>query len=364
MRILIVHPLMSAMGGGERLCCETMRALMSRGHELTLLSGEFNADRLERFFGFEGLFRGISVKTYPADSRDKFGTYKHLLHHLKAQRKLVSADSNYDFVFSTQDPGYIPDISRPVIQWGYFPNSLPSGLYGWPLRVHYSRKIQRISLVLAISEYAKSHFDEAWKVPTVLVYPACNMIVPSHVRDNVVVTAARGVPEKNLELFWEVARRCSNYEFVLLLTRDPRFVEYSQVLQGTAPMNGRVIVDPEKEAYQETLARSKIYLHLMRGEHFGITVVESMSAGCVPVVHDSGGPKEIVGSSGLLWKDISDIPRLLMVADTSYEAISKLSRERARTFSREKFDKSFGEVLERTVSRVPLHGPSKEEGTS
>ena len=70
---------MSAMGGGERLCCETMRALINRGDRLTLLSGEFMADRLERFFGYEGLFRGISVKTYPADPGDRFGTYKHLI---------------------------------------------------------------------------------------------------------------------------------------------------------------------------------------------------------------------------------------------------------------------------------------------
>src|SRR5207244_4356244 len=115
----------------------------------------------------------------------------------------------------------------------------------------------------------------------------------TQVRDNVVVTVARGVPEKNLELFWEVAKRFPSHEFVLLLTRDPRFVEYSMALECTAPANGRVIVNPDKEMYQETLSRSKIYLHLMRGEHFGITVVESMSAGCVPVVHDSGGPKEI-----------------------------------------------------------------------
>src|SRR5256712_8752595 len=179
------------------------------------------------------------------------------------------------------------------------------------------------------------------------------MIQPGHVRNNVVVTAARGVPEKNLELFWHVAKRCPNYEFVLLLTLDPRFVEYSRALQRASPMNGRVIVNPDKEMYQETLARSKIYLHLMRGEHFGITVVESMSAGCVPVVHDSGGPKEIVGGSGLRWHKEDEISRLLAIADASYEAMSKLSMERAKAFSREKFDKSFGEVLARKVSRVP-----------
>ena len=355
---------MSAMGGGERLCCETMRALINRGDEVALFSGDFVVDRLEKFFGYEGLFKRISLQTYPADPRDRFGTYKHLLHHVKAQRKLVSADSDFDLVFSTQDAGYIPDISRPVFQWGYFPNVFPRGFYGWPLRVHYSRKIMRIGLVLAISEYSKAHFDREWEVPATLVYPACNMIQPGRSKDNVVVTAARGVPEKNLELFWEIARRCPNHEFVLLLTLDPRFLEYARILESAAPMNGRVIVNPNKQMYQETLAKSRIYLHLMHGEHFGITIVESMSAGCVPVVHDSGGPKEIVGSLGLLWRQVDEIPKLLSLADASYEAMSKLSIERARAFSREKFDESFGEVLERTVSRFPSHGPGKEEGSS
>ncbi len=39
-------------------------------------------------------------------------------------------------------------------------------------------------------------------------------------------------------------------------------------------------------------------------EHFGITVVEAMSAGCLPVVYDGGGPPEFVepGVTGELWR--------------------------------------------------------------
>ena len=353
MRVLVVHPMMSALGGGERLCCETMIALNKRGHELTLLSGDFDHHRIEEFFGFQGLFENILVKTYPSATSDKFGTYHHLIHHLKMQKKAIPSSWKYDLVFSTQDVGYIPDYSTPVLQWGYFPNSFPKGVYGWPLRFHYSLKIKRIGLILAISEYSKSNFDRSWRVPTTLVYPACNMIRPEASRENIVVTAARGVPEKNLELFWETAKKVPSFEFVLLLTVDPRFVDYSKIIQRASPPNGRVIVNPAKELYQTVLAKSKIYLHLMRGEHFGITVVESMSAGCVPVVHASGGPKEIVADSGLLWQEPDEIPRLLASADDSYERLSKLSKERAKLFSGEKFDKTFGELLERMSSRFP-----------
>jgi glycosyltransferase involved in cell wall biosynthesis len=219
--------------------------------------------------------------------------------------------------------------------------------------MHYSSKIRRIGLILAISEYSKVAFDRAWKVPTKLVYPACNMIQPSQVRENIVVTAARAVPEKRLELFWDVARRCPNYDFVLLMTQDPRFFEYSLDLAKMAPVNGQVIINPEKRVYQGTLARSRFYLHLMRGEHFGITVVEAMSAGCVPVVHNSGGPKEIVGNCGFLWQTIEEIPDIFRLADSSYASMSELSMRRARVFSRERFVEELGEVFEETFSRSP-----------
>jgi glycosyltransferase involved in cell wall biosynthesis len=44
-------------------------------------------------------------------------------------------------------------------------------------------------------------------------------------------------------------------------------------------------------------------------EHFGITTVEAMAAGAVPIIFAAGGHKEIIadGENGFLWKDTSSL---------------------------------------------------------
>ena len=39
------------------------------------------------------------------------------------------------------------------------------------------------------------------------------------------------------------------------------------------------------------LRKSKVMLHSFLGEHFGIAFIEAMSAGIIPVAHDSGAAK-------------------------------------------------------------------------
>jgi glycosyltransferase involved in cell wall biosynthesis len=47
----------------------------------------------------------------------------------------------------------------------------------------------------------------------------------------------------------------------------------------------------------------------IKAEHFGITTVEAMAAGCVPVVIERGGQPELiaVGVDGFLWSSIDDL---------------------------------------------------------
>ena len=49
--------------------------------------------------------------------------------------------------------------------------------------------------------------------------------------------------------------------------------------------------------------------HPERFEHFGITPVEAMAAGCVPIVLGKGGLPEIVehDKSGFLWNTLDEL---------------------------------------------------------
>jgi glycosyltransferase involved in cell wall biosynthesis len=326
-----------------------------------MLSEVFDPAQVESFFGYEGLFDKVRLLLYPSRNNEgELGTTPHLIHHVRGQSRVLkglrnSRNSGFDLVFSTQDAGYIPDLSLPVIQWGYFPRSFPRSLRCrsprafartiryLPLRLYYDDKIARIGLVLAISQYSKGYLDKEWKRPSVLVYPACNM-VSTGMKHDLVVTVARAVPVKRLELFWEVARRCPDYEFMMLLTQDPDFIEYSRSLSRGAPPNGRTIFNPSKETYHRILGEAKVYLHMMEREHFGITIVEAMSASCVPVVHDSGGPKEIVKDhTGFRWRNVNDIPN--MISEAMKLSPSEVARQRAEHFNRERFDEALSKIF-------------------
>ncbi len=58
--------------------------------------------------------------------------------------------------------------------------------------------------------------------------------------------------------------------------------------------NFSVEIDISFDRLLELMRQSKVYLHPLAGEPFGISIVEAMSAGLIPVVPDDGGYTEFV----------------------------------------------------------------------
>jgi glycosyltransferase involved in cell wall biosynthesis len=63
------------------------------------------------------------------------------------------------------------------------------------------------------------------------------------------------------------------------------------------------------------MREAKVYFHTMVGEHFGISIVEAMAAGLIPVVSDVGGPTEFVPKNTISThlKKLSKLYLLLLI---------------------------------------------------
>ena len=66
-----------------------------------------------------------------------------------------------------------------------------------------------------------------------------------------------------------------------------------------------------KGKVQELLEASKYFLHFLEDEPFGITTVQAICFGCIPIVHNSGGQKEIVPYKELRFTDFNQIPEII-----------------------------------------------------
>lgn len=84
-------------------------------------------------------------------------------------------------------------------------------------------------------------------------------------------------------------------------------------------------------------------LHSERAEHFGITTLEAMSYGTIPLVFDGGGQKDIVtnGINGYVWNTTDELCEETIQVITNKALQDKLSQralKRAENFSCKTFD--------------------------
>jgi glycosyltransferase involved in cell wall biosynthesis len=82
-------------------------------------------------------------------------------------------------------------------------------------------------------------------------------------------------------------------------------------------------------------------------EHFGITVVEAMSAGAVPVVYNAGGHKEIIknGENGFLWNNIHELIKKTLETIPVKRLIAKNAVESAKNYSYANFENNIKKLF-------------------
>src|SRR5207247_11477019 len=102
MRIVLVHPRMSVMGGGERVAIHSIKEALREGHEVSLATEEFDVDSFEDFFGVQGFFKNVQLLTYRPFRPiiRKAVLYQRLIYHQSRLRMIVCKRRMFDLLFN------------------------------------------------------------------------------------------------------------------------------------------------------------------------------------------------------------------------------------------------------------------------
>jgi len=174
-------------------------------------------------------------------------------------------------------------------------------------------------LKLANSRYTAGEIENFLGLKAEVLYPpvsSANFIsnvqdLAEKERENLVVTISRFRSSKKLEKIPYIASLTgSNTHFVIIgrIYDNITLNTFLSLQRLTKKLNltDRVKFLPEASRLEvkKTLKIAKVYLHTSVGEHFGISIAEAMAMGCIPIVHDSGGPREFVPEE-LRYKSIN-----------------------------------------------------------
>ena len=133
---------------------------------------------------------------------------------------------------------------------------------------------------------------------------------------------------------------------------------YIDYIKSLSDGNVQIELNPSRSQLEELYAESGIFWHAkgygetnpMLMEHFGMTTIEAMSAGCIPVVINKGGQQEIVTADcGFTW----DVPeqlveyteKLLGLSDEKIAGMRASCIERSKMCSKETFKNHVKELL-------------------
>lgn len=229
------------------------------------------------------------------------------------------------------------------------------------------------SAVLGNSAYTNSWIERLWGVPAELLHPPVRMIEGSPVKRRTIASVGRffdaryGHSKKQLEMVLGFRKlvasgRADGWELHLVGGCDMRNREYFNAVRKAAiGLPVELHLNASGEVLEDVVSHAAIYWHAGgigedpvthpdRFEHFGIAVVEAMSAGAVPVVFAAAGPAEVVrdGVDGRHWRTLDELATTtaeLIAAPAQLAGLSVSATTRAKEFDRSAFARRLRSIV-------------------
>lgn len=342
MKIGLYDPYVDTLGGGERYIF-TIASVLQHDHQVMLFWNDKEIlQKAKKFLNID--LSNVQL------AGDIFSSRVNLLEKLRLS-------AGFDIIFYISD-GSVPSLlSKKVIPIVQFPVS------GIPTKSLLTRlKIQNTTTILCYSEFIKQFLTKQFVKQVNVLYPAVERNPLSMPRENILLSVGRFTRGKNtkkqeflIEFFKSHKVHFRGWKLVLIGSVLPEDEEYVDALQKSAEGNKNIEI-LKNLPYISLLrfyAKAKIYLHAAglgedpmvhpeRVEHFGISVVEAMSGGAVPIVYAAGGPKEIVedGKNGFHFTTAAELfQHIKSLRDDAWlwQKLSDAARVRSDDFSHEKF---------------------------
>ena len=200
---------------------------------------------------------------------------------------------------------------------------------------------------------------------TYIVYPPVDLSqfsCPYSERPESIASLGRFTPEKRQLDQIKLAEQLPEIDFKIIgFVFSQKYFDDCQAYINTHHVeNVKLLPNLAFDDLISALQSSKYFLHTLENEPFGITAVQAIAAGCIPIVHDSGGQREVVPLDFLRFKFLDQIPEIIRhVEELSQDAVSKLIASLQQN-ARENYDAAvfhhrmvtiFSYIIERASSK-------------
>jgi glycosyltransferase involved in cell wall biosynthesis len=322
----IVHISLNPRGGSERLAVAVIQALSKIGIDIDLTTFEEpNVSKLESAYGEVATLAIKKIKTIAIiDSIGKaeinkrydltINTHGDMLPYFLPYFSKSNSITYCHFplakyLIDSKDPEYSRFLKDRILSTINYTN--PSTKYFDLASIAYANML-RSSTVISNSEFSRRVISKAFGIDSIVLSPPVDVGLfrkaalfssrPSN-RKNTILVISRFHPTKKIENAIKLAKLLKQYKvgngMKIVGNIPPRrygYYFYLKHLVDYYDLADYVTfeVNVSFSRLLNLMRESKVYFHPLLGEPFGISTVEAMSAGLIPVVPNIGGHTEFV----------------------------------------------------------------------
>ncbi|MCE5208523.1 MAG: glycosyltransferase [Chloroflexi bacterium] len=335
-RVAISQPYI-ILGGRLEVILGLVKALNGLGIEpdILCLALAFPPDQIEQKYGYQ-----LRMKFRALQPRFPWKSVPQDYQILVFNSLLKRYGQDYDlFIDSSNSQIFLPSQTQ-VLSYVHFPREyrlfaneanihLPNQKYTALSAGNLSRQLLRFIYraakpqpareVVCNSIFTHNAFQKiypAFSNEAPIIYPPVRLsqyLSRPAPREKSIVSLGRFAEDKGQLDVIKLAEKLPEIEFhVMGFVLKPDYYELCQrYISEHQLRNVHLHPNIDFDALVSILKTSKYFLHTLINEPFGLSTVQAIAAGCLPLVHDSGGQKETVPIDGLRYQCLDEIPRII-----------------------------------------------------